>query len=81
MKSGGGRPSFVLPVILPRLSNISGISNAPCHSSIPYRAIPKDRTFDIGPHAPLVDESRHMATIAAEVQEVFNVLPGTVNQR
>ena len=28
---------------------------------------PRDRTFDVEPTAPLIDESRHMATIAAEV--------------
>ena len=33
----------------------------------PYRATPKDRTFDVGPSAPLIDESRHAATIVAEV--------------
>ena len=67
MKSGGGRSALSLPVIPPRLSNISGISHVPRHSSTPYRAISKDRTFDIGPSAPLIDESRHAAMIAAEV--------------
>ena len=67
MKSGGGRSSQSLPVILPRLSDISGILHAPKYSSTPYRTTSKDRTFDVGPSAPLIDESRHMATIAAEV--------------
>ena len=67
MNSGGGRSTLSLPVIPPRLSDISGILHAPHHSSTPYRTIPKDRTFDIEPSAPLIDESRHVATIVAEV--------------
>ena len=69
MKSGGGRPSLTLPVINPGLSDISGIPHVPPKfSSTPYHATTlKDRTFDIGPSAPLMDESRHVATIAAEV--------------
>ena len=71
MNSGEGRPTLSLPVIpprlQPRLSDISGILHAPHHSSTPYRTIPQNRTFDVEPTAPLVDESRHMATIAAEV--------------
>ena len=67
MKSGGGRSALTLPVIPPRLSDISGISHAPRHLSTPYRTTSKDCTFNIGPHAPLIDESRHTATIAAEV--------------
>ena len=43
------------------------ITHAPKYSSTPYRTNPKDRTFDVGPSAPLIDESRHMATIVAEV--------------
>ena len=39
----------------------------PKFSSTPYHATPKDRTFDVGPSAPLMDKSRHTATIAAEV--------------
>ena len=35
--------------------------------STPYCTISKDRTFNIGFSAPLIDESRHMATIVAEV--------------
>ena len=40
-----------------------------CHDicPTPYHAISKDRTFDIGPSAPLIDESRHGAMIVAEV--------------
>ena len=68
VKSGGGRSALSLPVIPPRLSDISGISHAPPkYSSTPYHAISKDCTFDIGASAPLIDESRHAATIAAEV--------------
>ena len=37
------------------------------HSSTPYRAIPSDRTFNVSTNAPLVDDSRNVATIAAEV--------------
>ena len=67
MKFGGGRSSLSLPVILPRLSDISGISHAPKYSSTPYPDAPRDRTFDVGPSAPLIDESRNAATVAAEV--------------
>ena len=67
MNSGEGRPILSLPVILPRLSDISGILHAPHHSSTPYLTVPRDCTFDIEPTAPLIDESRHTATIAAEV--------------
>ena len=67
MNSGGGRPTLSLPVIPPRLSNISGILYVPHHLSTPYRTVPNDHTFDVEPTAPLIDESRHVATIAAEV--------------
>ena len=67
MNSGEGRPTLSLPVIPPRLSDISGISHVPHHSSTPYRTYPRDRTFDVEPTAPLASESRHAATIAAEV--------------
>ena len=67
MNSGGDRFTLSLPVSPPRLSNISGILHLPRYSSTPYRATPKDRTFDVGPSAPLIDKSRHAATIAAEV--------------
>ena len=67
MKSGEDRSALSLPVIPPRLSNISGILHAPKYSSTPYRAAPRDRTFDVSPSAPLIDELRNMATIAAEV--------------
>ena len=67
MNSGGGRPTLSLPVIPPRLSDISGILHVPHHSSTPYRTVPKDHTFDVEPSVPLIDESRHAATIAAEV--------------
>ena len=49
------------------MSDISTIQHAPKHSSTPYHAIPSNRTFDVGTNAPLVDDSRNMATIAAEV--------------
>ena len=67
MNSGGGRPTLSLPVIPPRLSDISGILHAPHHSSTPYCTVPKDHTFDIEPSVPLINESRHAATIVAEV--------------
>ena len=41
MNSGEGRPTLSLPVIPPRLSDISGILHAPHHSSTPYRTIPQ----------------------------------------
>ena len=41
VKSGGGRSSLVLPVIPPRLSDISGIPHALKYSSTSYRAVPK----------------------------------------
>ena len=67
MNLGGGRPALSLTVIPPRLSDISGILHVPRHSSTPYRTIPKDRTFNVEPSEPLIDESRHVATIVAEV--------------
>ena len=68
VKLRGGRSSLMLPVINPRLSDISNIPHAPPKfSSTPYRVIPKDRTFDVGPSVPLIDESRYAAMIAAEV--------------
>ena len=67
MKSGGGRSSLMLPVIAPRFSDISGIPHVPKFSSTPYHAVPSDRTFEVRPSAPLVDDSRNTATIAAEV--------------
>ena len=67
MKSGGGRSTLTPPVIAPRLSDISTIQHAPKHSSTPYHAIPSNWMFDVGTNSPLVDDSRNMATIAAEV--------------
>ena len=67
MKSGGGRSTLTLPVIAPRLSDISTIHHALKHSSTPYHAIPSNRMFDVRTDAPLVDDSRNTATIAAEV--------------
>ena len=67
LNSGEGRPTLSLPVIPLRLSDISSILHAPHHSSTPYRTLPKDHTFDVEPNAPLLNESRHAATIAAEV--------------
>ena len=67
LNSGKGRPALSLPVIPPRLSDISGILHAPHHSSTPYQTVPKDHTFDVEPNAPLINESRHVATIAVEV--------------
>ena len=62
-----GRPTPILPVIPPRLSDISGILHPPHHSSTPYRVPIRDRTFDVEPSAPLMNESRQVANIAAEV--------------
>ena len=67
VKSGGGRSTLTLPVIAPRLSDISTIHHVPKHSSTPYHAIPSNQTFDIRTNASLVDDSRNAATIAAEV--------------
>ena len=67
MKLGGGRSALSLPVIPPRLSDISGILHVPKYSSTPYHAAAKDRTFDVGPSAPLIDELRNAATIVAEI--------------
>ena len=67
MNLRGGRSTLSLPVIPPRLSDISGILHAAHHSSTPYHTAPKDHTFDVKPTTPLIDESRHVATIAAEV--------------
>ena len=58
VKSGGGRSTLALPVIAPRLSDISTIPHVPKHSSTLYRAIPSNRTFDVRTNAPLVDDSR-----------------------
>ena len=68
--SGEGRPTPTLPVIPPRLSDISRISHPPHpphHSSTPYRVPIRDHTFDVEPSAPLMNESRQVANIAAEV--------------
>ena len=68
--SGEGRPTPTLPVIPPRLSDISRISHPthpPHYSSTPYRAPIHDHTFDVEPAAPIVNESRQVANIAAEV--------------
>ena len=68
--SGEGRPTPTLPVIPPRLSDISRISHPthpPHYSSTPYRALIHDHTFDVEPVAPIVNESRQVANIAAEV--------------
>ena len=70
MNSGEGRPTPTLPVIPPRLSDISRISHPthpPHYSFTPYRALIHDHTFDIEPAAPIVNESRQVANIAAEV--------------
>ena len=67
VKLGGGRSTLALPVIAPGLSDISGIPHAPKYSSTPYHAIPSNRMFDVGTSTHLVDDSRNMATIAAEV--------------
>ena len=67
---GEGRPTPTLPVIPPRLSDISRISHPPHlphHSSTPYQGPVNDHTFDVEPSAPLVNESRKVANIAAEV--------------
>ena len=41
MNLGEGRSTLSLPVIPPRLSDISGILHAPHHSSTPYRTTPQ----------------------------------------
>ena len=70
MNSGEGRPTPTLPVIHPRLSDISGIAHStrPLHyTSTPYRAPLHGSTFDVEPAAPIINESRQVANIAAEV--------------
>ena len=70
MNLGEGRPTPTLPVIPLRLSDISGISHPtrpPHYSSTPYRAPIHDHTFDVEPAALMVNESRQVANIAAEV--------------
>ena len=62
--SGEGRPTPTLLVIPPRLSDISGIlhqPHPPHHSSTPYRVLIRDRTFDVEPSTPLMNESRQVA--------------------
>ena len=74
--SGEGRPTPTLPVIPPRLSDISKISHPPHpphHSSTPYRVPIRDHIFDIEPSAPLMNESRQVANIAAEVSAAVAV--------
>ena len=59
-----------MPVIPSRLSDISRISHPPHpphHSSTPYQVPICDHTFDVEPAAPLINESRQVANIAAEV--------------
>ena len=68
--SGEGRPTPTLPVIPPRLSDISKISHPthpPHYSSTPYRAPIHDHTFDVEPATPIVNKSRQVANIVAEV--------------
>ena len=70
VKSGGGRSTQTLPVLAPRLSDISTIPHVPKYTSTPHRVagvVPSNRTFDVSPIAPLADDSRNVATIAAEV--------------
>ena len=67
VKLGGGRSTLTLPVITPRLSDISNIPHAPKHSSTLYHTILSNRTFNVSTSAPLVGDSRNAATIAAEV--------------
>ena len=47
----------------------------PKYSSTPYRAVQSDRTFEVRPSAPLVNDSRNVATIAAEVSAAAAVQP------
>ena len=70
MNSGEGRPTPTLPVIPLRLLDISRISHSthpPNYSSTPYRAPIHGNTFDVEPAAPIINESRQVANIAAEV--------------
>ena len=70
VKSGGGRSAHSLSANAPRLSNISAIPHMPKYTSMPHHAanaVPSDRTFDISPVAPLVQDSKDAAMIAAEV--------------
>ena len=70
VKSGGGRSTQTLPVIAPRLSDISTIPHVLKYTSTPHRIagmVPSERTFNVSPIAPLANDSRSVATIAAEV--------------
>ena len=70
VESGGGRSAHLLSANAPRLSNISVIPHMPKYTSMPHRAanaVPSDRTFDVSPVAPLAQDSKDAATIAAEV--------------
>ena len=75
VKSGGGRsaPSTSvsasrIPIIphLPRESKFTMLK----HTSTPHHvasAVPSDRTFNVSPMAPLVQDSKDAAMVAAEV--------------
>ena len=70
VESGGGRSAQSLSTNAPRLSNISVIPHVPKFTSTLHHvasAIPSDRTFDVSPIAPLANDSKNAATIAAEV--------------
>ena len=70
VKSGRGRSTQTLPVIAPRLSDISTIPHVLKYTSTPHcvaGAVPSDQTFNVSPIAPLADDSRNVATIAAAV--------------
>ena len=79
--SGEGRHTPILPVIPPRLLDISGIPHPPHYSSTPYRVPIRDRNFDVKPSAPLVNESRQVANIAAEVSAAAAVQASKEFQR
>ena len=73
VESGGGRSGHSQSANAPRLSNISAI---PKYTSMPHHAanaVPSDRTFDVSPMAPLVQDSKDAATIAAEVSAAATV--------
>ena len=75
VKSGGGRSAQSRSASAPRLPNIPILPSEPKFTmpkftSTPHHvasAILSDRTFDVSPVAPLVNDSKDAATIVAEV--------------
>ena len=75
VKSGGGRSAPSTSVSASRIPTIPHLPSEskftmPKHTSTPHHvasAVPSDRTFDVSPMAPLVQDSKDAAMIVAEV--------------